>query len=224
MVNENMTNWRKMCKPPADALKKIPAGRLKGKSDINPQWRYEVMTEVYGPCGVGWKLEINKLWREQGSHDQVMCFADVSVYTKEKEVWSGAIPGIGGSMLVTKESAGLHTMDEGYKMAVTDGLGTAMKLLGVAADVYRGQMDTKYSKPAAATEDVKAKTYKNFDFLKKMGEIKKELATLTGNDYLYKKTLGGKGYEHSNEIEPPKQKAALKYFEKILKDTKEARK
>jgi len=62
----------------------------------------------------------------------------------------------------------------------------------------------------------KKKTYKNFEFLKEMGEIKKELCKLTDSDYLYKKELGGKGYEHSNEIEPPKQKAALAYFQKIL--------
>ena len=30
---------------PKDALKTIEFGNLKGKSDINPQWRYEAMTK-----------------------------------------------------------------------------------------------------------------------------------------------------------------------------------
>jgi len=48
-------------------------------------------------------------------------------------------------MLVTKESKGLHSSDEGFKMAVTDALSTAMKLLGVGADIYSGMWDgTKY--------------------------------------------------------------------------------
>lgn len=48
-------------------------------------------------------------------------------------------------MLVAQESSGLHANDEGYKMAITDALGTAVKMLGVAADVYAGKWDgSKY--------------------------------------------------------------------------------
>ena len=43
---------------PQSALKVIDFGKLKGKYDISPQWRWEVLTEVYGMCGVGWKFEI----------------------------------------------------------------------------------------------------------------------------------------------------------------------
>ena len=46
--------------PPQDALKPITAGRLKGKSDINPQWRIQALTEQYGICGVGWAYEIKE--------------------------------------------------------------------------------------------------------------------------------------------------------------------
>jgi len=76
----------------------------------------------------------------------------------EDDVWSDAIPAIGGSVLVSKESAGLHASDEGYKMAITDALGTAMKMLGVAADIYAGLWDgTKY-KDAVETTPVKDTT------------------------------------------------------------------
>ena len=51
-------------------------------------------------------------------------------------------------MLIQKESSGLYSNDEGYKMAVTDALGTAMKMLGVAAEVYLGNFDgSKYREP-----------------------------------------------------------------------------
>ena len=142
----SMGIWNAVCRPPATALKKIEAGRLRGKSDINPQWRYEAMTQLFGPCGAGWKYTIDRLWREEASDAQVFAFAQVSVCFKvDPEVWSEPIQGVGGSMLVAKESSGLHSSDEGYKMAITDALGTAMKMLGVAADVYAGKWDgSKY--------------------------------------------------------------------------------
>jgi len=141
----NIDLWDKVKQAPEWALKPIKAGRLKGKSDISPQWRLFTLTEQFGPCGVGWKYTIDKVWPEAGSHEQVFAMAQVSLYIKDNGEWSDAIPGIGGSMLVTKEQAGLHSSDEGYKMAVTDALSVACKALGIAADVYLGRWDgSKY--------------------------------------------------------------------------------
>ena len=146
---DTMKLWNTIKRPPTDVLKPIRAGRLKGKSDISPQWRYKAMTEYFGPCGIGWKYEIKNVWNETGSEGQVFAFAEVLVYTyiKEADKWSAGVPGIGGSMLVAKESKGLYSSDEGYKMAVTDALSVAMKMLGMAADIYEGLWDgSKYTK------------------------------------------------------------------------------
>lgn len=143
--NEFMVYWNKLKEPPKDATKIIKAGRLSGKSDINPQWRFEVMTETFGPVGIGWKYTIDKLWTDTVG-DEVIAHALVSLYIRQGNDWSEAIPGIGGNMLAEQESKGLHVNDEGYKMAVTDALSVAMKALGVAATVYRGLFDSKYGK------------------------------------------------------------------------------
>jgi hypothetical protein len=135
---DNMKLWNAVKQPPATALKAIGGGRLKGMTDIKPQWRYLAMTEQYGICGIGWKYTVEKLWMEQGSGDQIAAFANILLYIKEDGVWSEGIPGNGGSMFVAKETNGLHTSDEAYKMAITDAMSTAMKLLGFAADVYMG--------------------------------------------------------------------------------------
>ena len=143
---DNMTTWNAVKQVPPQFLKEIQAGRLRGKSDINPQWRYQVMTEQFGLCGVGWKWELKRLWTEPAG-EQVFAFAEVAVYTKPtpQSPWSDPIPGIGGSMLIESEKAGLHANDEGYKMAITDAIGTGLKFLGVAADVYAGLWDgSKY--------------------------------------------------------------------------------
>jgi hypothetical protein len=144
MSENNMAVWDTLKSPPPDALTPIRAGRLKGKSDINPQWRYEALTQEFGPCGRDWWVEIVRLWSEPGGNDEVMAMAHVNLHI---DGWEHPIPGIGGSMLVEEEKKGMHTSDEGYKMAVTDAIGTAAKLIGLAADVYRGRHDdSKYSK------------------------------------------------------------------------------
>ena len=50
--------YKALSKPPEDALKIIQAGNLRGKSDINPQWKIEAITAQFGLCGIGWKFEI----------------------------------------------------------------------------------------------------------------------------------------------------------------------
>lgn len=146
MENQNMRIYDKLRQPPKDALKEITAGRLKGKSDINPQWRYEAMTEVFGPCGIGWYYTIEKLWSEEATNGEKFAFANILLYIKDGNEWSMGIPGTGGSKLIEQERAGLHVSDEGYKMAVTDALSVACKFIGVGADVYRGRWDgTKYN-------------------------------------------------------------------------------
>lgn len=136
----NLKHWDKLKSVPPDALKPITAGRLKGKSDISPQWRLEAMTEEFGVCGIGWKYEVVKTWTHATKDDQLMIFVEVNLYILDDQTkeWSSAIPGIGGDFALKKESSGIYANDECYKMAVTDALGVAMKALGVAADVYRG--------------------------------------------------------------------------------------
>lgn len=142
----NTEIWDKLRTPPQSALKPIRAGRLKGKTDISPQWRYQAMTEQFGPIGVGWYYEPVRTWTEPGDSDQVMVFAEIRLYIKHADEWSKPIYGTGGSMLIVSESRGLHSSDEAYKMATTDALSVAMKMLGVAADVYMGSVDgSKYS-------------------------------------------------------------------------------
>lgn len=139
--------YKSLSQPPATALRQITAGNLKGKTDINPQWRYEAMTEKFGLVGIGWKYEIQKLWTENGAKGEVLAFAQVAVFIRNADTkeWSDPIVGIGGSKLVNAFNAGLQSNDEGYKMAVTDAFSTSLKMLGVAADIYAGRWDgSKY--------------------------------------------------------------------------------
>jgi hypothetical protein len=151
-----MDLWQSFARPPETALKRIGAGRLRGKTDISPQWRYQAMTEAFGACGLGWYYTIDDLWTVDGDHGEVFAFARVSLYIRESEAgtWSMAIPGVGGSMLQAAETKGIHNNDEAYKMATTDALGVAMNRLGVAADIYLGLFDgSKYTTPSPAKQN-----------------------------------------------------------------------
>ena len=143
---------------PQSALKIIDFGKLKGKYDISPQWRWEILTEVYGMCGVGWYFDI--VDTEQVLVEatcETMLYVKVNLYIKDGNEWSKPIPGYGGDFLIYKDKNGFHGNDEAFKMAVTDALGTAAKMIGVGADVYRGLQDTKIN--AAAEKEKKEKEF-----------------------------------------------------------------
>lgn len=142
---DNKQLWNQVKRPPETALKTIGGGRLKGMTDINPQWRLEIMTEIFGQCGHGWGYNIDKLWTETGANNEILCFALVNVWYKFKGEDASWIHGIGGHKLVMREKDGMQSNDEGYKMAVTDALSVALKALGVGADIYAGKWDgSKY--------------------------------------------------------------------------------
>lgn len=156
---DNLSIYTAVRKCPENALRKIQAGRLKGKSDINPMWRIKALTEQFGPAGIGWYYEITRQWMEQGANGEISAFCNISLYIKSGNEWSEPIQGTGGSAFVAKEKNGLYTSDECYKMALTDAISVACKALGFAADVYWDSDKTKYSH-RDAPENEKTKEYK----------------------------------------------------------------
>lgn len=145
-MNENMKYWDALRTPPKEALKEIKGGRLKGMTDISPQWRMKALTEQFGPVGYGWKYEITNERTIEGPDGQVGVFVNINLYVCGVDGWTDPIPGTGGSMLVAKETSGLYFSDEAFKMATTDAISVAAKALGVGADVYMGQLDSKYQR------------------------------------------------------------------------------
>lgn len=150
----NMEIYEKVRQCPQNALKPIQAGRLKGKSDINPMWRIKALTELFGACGIGWYYEINRQWQEVGANGEITAFCNISLYIKLNDEWSKPIQGTGGSMFIAKEKNGLYTSDECYKMALTDAISVACKALGVAADVYWNTDNTKYNRLSQQTQPI----------------------------------------------------------------------
>jgi hypothetical protein len=131
---------------PQDAKKPISGGRLNGKTDISPMWRIKRLTEMFGPCGIGWWYVIKDQRLLEGADKEVKAFVDIDLYYRWGEQVSQPIPGVGGNTFV--EKGGKYTSDECFKMALTDAISVAAKAIGVGGSVYYGGEQTKYSRPA----------------------------------------------------------------------------
>lgn len=144
-MEQNMKYYEAFRKVPDSAKKEITAGRLRGMTDVSPMWRIKILTEVFGPCGIGWKT-INEKYSMIHCENtkEIVCIYELDLIFKEGESWSEPIHGVGGSLLVAVEKNGLHTDDEAVKKAKTDALSVAAKALGVAADVYYEKDRSKY--------------------------------------------------------------------------------
>lgn len=135
--NTNLDIYNALKSVPEEYLKKITGGRLKGMSDIKPQWRIMALTEQFGPCGIGWKVQ-NVTFTHDSKGDEIVCNCSLELVFKHGNKWSDPIPGFGGSMFSTVEAKGVYVSDEAQKMAYTDAISVAAKMIGVAGDVYMG--------------------------------------------------------------------------------------
>lgn len=147
---DNMALYNAVREAPQSAVKKISGGSYgaAGLSDINPQWRIEAMTAMFGPAGLGWTWEpIETFERENVLYAHVI----VRYIDSETGEWSQPIHGYGGTKFGGRDDSDI------YKSTITDAVSNALRFLGVGADVWynakrpseKNQFDTKYSAPPA---------------------------------------------------------------------------
>ena len=167
---ENLELYNAFAGVPENAKKPIQAGKLKGKTDINPMWRIKTLTAAFGPCGFGWTTKITEHWIERDGGESTS-WVRIELRVKVDGQWSEPIEGVGGSKQFGK-GMGDGINDEAFKMAETDAISVACKKLGMGADVYWQANETKYSRAvdttAARPKAAPAKA-----------EIKEEKATIT---------------------------------------------
>ena len=97
---ENLELYNKVRKVPQEAQKEITAGRLKGKTDINPMWRIKTLTEQFGICGLGWYTELIRKELTEGADGEVVATVEINLYVKVGNERSKPIYGIGGGRFI----------------------------------------------------------------------------------------------------------------------------
>lgn len=148
--NENLALWERLGKTdPAHTKGFNRAGGFKGTA-IKPIYTEQKMTEVFGPAGKGWGMGEPSFQTVPGNDGQVAVYCTVKLWWAPTEPglngqYKHEVYGVGGDMVVVKQSSGLRTDDEAFKKAFTDAVGNAMKHLGMSADVHMGLFDdSKY--------------------------------------------------------------------------------
>lgn len=157
LQNENLALYNKVRSVPEHALRKIEAGRLKGKSDINPMFRILCLTREFGPVGIGWYTEVTREWTESSESGEKAVFVNINLYVRQNGEWSKPIHGTGGNKVLSLEKkwengeciVNQFLDDEAYKKAYTDAISVAAKAIGIGADVYWEKDSTKYTQPGS---------------------------------------------------------------------------
>lgn len=162
-ASANMRLYERLRTVPDEAKKPIEEGRLKGSTNINTMWRLKHLTEVFGPCGFGWRYEIVNKYTQPATDTEVSAFVDVNLYVKDPDSgeWSQAIPGTGGNVYTRMERSGkLFVNDEAFKMALSDAISVAGRAIGLGADVYFEEDRSKYDLPQGSSAQAPAASRK----------------------------------------------------------------
>ena len=140
---DNMKLWQSVCVTDPKAVKPITGKQYKGNSP-KPYWVIQRATEVFGPCGLGWGVQILSE-RFERFGDEALHIAHVKVWYLQDGV-RGEIEQMGQTRAAYTSAAGKHIVDEDApKKSATDGMVKCLSMLGFAGDIFSGQWDdSKY--------------------------------------------------------------------------------
>jgi hypothetical protein len=152
---DNLEFWNALKRTDPKATKPFQRpGGFRG-TQIDPAWRLQMMTEVFGPVGKGWGYEQLE-WTVAERMVFICCRVwYIDPQTGEK-YFTG--PQWGGTEMVRRNRDGIERPDdECFKMSMTDAIGKCMLQVGLAADIYLGQFDdSKYREESEVFYTVKS--------------------------------------------------------------------
>lgn len=145
-MSDNMHLWNAVRTPDPAATKQFErSGGFKGTA-TNAVYLIQRATELWGPMGGNWGVEIVDDRVIQGApmlgkDGSVIGHAQVHVIRINLRHPAGTVPGYGQTMLVGTNKYGPYTDEEAPKKSLTDALTKALSWLGFAADVHLGRWD-----------------------------------------------------------------------------------
>ena len=147
-MDNNMKIWDQVCTTNQEFTKEA-TGKGFSCTSINPNYIYKTLTEMFGPCGIGWGYKVLSDQYKEG-HEAI--FKDVKnkevLHVVQVALWyvfdgkrSEDVPAFGQTFFVRCTSGGWKMDEEAPKKSLTDALTKAASMLGVSADIYSGKWD-----------------------------------------------------------------------------------
>jgi len=157
--------WDRFFVPPKGVCKKEPGAKSYKCTSIDAMWRVKAATELFGPCGIGWGYKVIAEGIMDGSPvlDGKGQLGKEAIHWCRIKLWykwngeMGELEHYGQTTLTgvygRDEKAYFFTDEEAPKKSLTDALGKALSMLGIAGSVYMKKFDgDKYTnKPRLAS-------------------------------------------------------------------------
>lgn len=172
---ENMMLWNKVGITDPAHVKPI-TGKSYGGNSPKPYWLIEQATKTFGPCGIGWGVEVVSETYTSAGESDILHSAIVRVWY----VWDGKrghVEQAGGTKAAYKTNSGKLMVDEdAAKKSVTDGMVKCLSMIGFCADIFSGRWDdSKYVEQARQYHD-EIKAEEAAEAMKKAHDEAKNLA------------------------------------------------
>lgn len=146
MSNENLRIWRRVEKTDPQYTKGFNRGGGFRGTSTNATYLAMKATEVFGPLGIGWGVEIvdeemmeGAPLDEQGTRETIHKLCVKLWYMLGEK--RGEVVQYGQTTFIGKNKYGLFTDEEAPKKSLTDGMSKCLSLLGFSADIHLGRYD-----------------------------------------------------------------------------------
>jgi|APCry4251928276_1046603.scaffolds.fasta_scaffold47831_3 hypothetical protein len=146
-MNKNLWNTVAVTNP--NFVKSFTRGGGFSGTAINATYQAQKATETFGPCGIGWGIDI----LEERYQDGAPLIQDGTVVGKEVihvlrvKLWyvyqgkRGEVIHFGQTPFVSRNKNGFFTDEEAPKKSMTDAMSKCLSLIGFSADVHLGLYD-----------------------------------------------------------------------------------
>ncbi|RNM07737.1 exodeoxyribonuclease VIII-like protein [Dickeya undicola] len=209
-AQENLSIWKRVHRTDPARTKRKETWRGKGKdrelirsvTSVNPTYQIMRATEIFGPFGIGWGVEIIEERFDPGlplmepvfdeSNREInrrpMRDGDGSLiralnHTIRINLWytfngnSGSFPAFGHTKYLYATNSGMTCDDEVGKKSLTDAITKGLSALGFSADVYTGLFDdSEYITENKIEFDIKAASDKAEDTVRLRSELDAKLS------------------------------------------------
>lgn len=144
-LSGNTDIWAAGFSVPREHVKPITGKSYSGDSP-RPHWVVQRLTEIFGPCGIGWGYTIisSTIHPPLGDGKTAIHSAHIGLWYMADGERSDLVEAIGATEFSGVRSNGKqYADDDAFKKSVTDGIVKAASLLGVAGEIFMGIYDSK---------------------------------------------------------------------------------